>query len=903
MRMPNPVDADTGPDGDPVWHGLSVDEILETIRSRKEGLAQEEAERRLAEYGPNSLRAHRGTSVWRILLRQFKSVVIIVLVLAGLVAVAVQEWPESIAIAAVIAINVAIGLVSEWKAMRAMEALQRLGEHTARVRRDGEEVDVPAQEVVPGDVVILRAEALVPADLRVISAEGVQANESALTGESVPVFKRSEPVAEETTLSERASMLYKGTTVVDGAGEGVAVATGMATEVGRISELAEEAEAAATPLQQKLDQLGRRMAVVVLLTAVIIGTAGLLAGREPTLMIETAIALGVAAIPEGLPIVATIALAAGMWLMARRNAIVNRLPAVETLGATRVIFSDKTGTLTENRMVVSAVITLAGRVELDGGKLPASNEGGGALVRHILHIGVLCNGAALNEDADEDGPRGDPMEIALLEAGAESELLRERLLERLPEVHREPFARETMKMATVHERDNGFLVAVKGAPEDVLRVCDRLAVGKDEERHLGDEDRKEWLKRAGALALEGLRLLAVAEKQVPDKDVAPYDALRFLGLIALRDPPREDVREAINACQSAGIRVVMVTGDKPETGESIAEKVGIVGDPDDEAAHVLHGRDLKPPEELDEADEDRIHRANIFARVTPEQKLNLVKIYQDRGDTLAMTGDGINDAPALKKADIGVAMGRRGTEAAKQVADMVLRDDALSSIVAAVEQGRVIFGNIRKSVMFMLCTNGAEVLAVAVAALLNAPLPLRPLQILFLNVLTDVLPALALGVGKGDAHVMDRPPRDPEESVLTRRHWLAIGGWSVTISCCVLGAMFAGLRWLGLGELPAVTVSFLTLGFTKLWFVFNLRSPSAGMLRNEVTQNPWIWGALVLCAALLVSAVYLPELSKVLETQPIGPQGWALVLMVSMVPLLLGQILLWFGRRRDRPAV
>jgi Ca2+-transporting ATPase len=550
--------------------------------------------------------------------------------------------------------------------------------------------------------------------------------------------------------------------------------------------------------------------------------------------------------------------------------------------------------LTKNEMVVSAIVNAAGDAELGDGQLQPASDDLSGLARRVLRIGVLCNSGSLNEKTDgaERRPRGDPMEIALLEAGQRSGLPRDELVDRAAEVGRVPFDRETMMMATFHQGGEDVLVAVKGAPQAVLQACDRVAGSNGDRQVLDDDARDQWLDRASALASTGLRLLAMAEKTVGSTHVDPYEGLCFLGLAALQDPPRTRVRDAINACQAAGIRVVMVTGDKPETAESIAEQVGIVGDPDDEPARVLHGRDMRPPSKLGDPDEERVRRANIVARVTPEQKLNLVRTYQDVGETVAMTGDGINDAPALKKADIGVAMGRRGTDAAKQAADMVLRDDAFETIVAAVEQGRIIFGNIRKSVLFMLCTNGAEVLAVAIAAAVNAPLPLRPLQILFLNVLTDVFPALALAVGKGEGDVMQRPPRRPDEAVLARRHWLAIGGWSVIIAMTVLVGLATALQWLGFGTFEAVTVSFLTLGFAKLWFAFNLRSPNSSPVRNEVTRNPWIWGAIGLCTALLVSAVYLPGLSSVLETRPIGWGGWGLVLGMSLVPLLLGQLLL-----------
>ncbi len=885
------------------WHARAVDDTLDAFGVRPDrGLTFEEAERRLREHGPNELRRSETRPWWRILLDQLRTIVVYLLGAAAVLAFATQRWPEGIAVLAVIAVNTAIGFVSELKAVRSMAALREMGEHTTRVRRDGQAREVRAPDLVPGDVVLLEAGDLVPADLRVVEARRLRVNEAPLTGESVPAGKTAEAVEVGTELAERRDMLYKGTSVADGEAVGVAVATGVETELGRISELAERAEGTVTPLRWRLDRLGRRLAWLTVGIAVAVAAVGLLVrGEETTLVVETALALGIAAIPEGLPIVATIALARGMYLMAKRHALVNRLTAVETLGATRVIFTDKTGTLTQNRMRLRKVVTPAGEQSLGEEGQELSD-----LARRVVEVGVLCNAASLEEEQGEDNPRGDPTEVALLAGGRTVGIERDERLDRWPEVRVEEFDPAVKKMATFHEHDGGFYVAVKGAPGPVLEVSTHVASERADGSGppLDDAHRREWLDRADELAGEGLRILAMADKHVSARDAEPYEGLRFLGLVGLLDPPREGVKAAIDACQAAGVRVEMVTGDQPETARAIAQAVGIVGDPDDPEAVVMRGSELRGPEELDEEHRERIHRANIFARVSPEQKLDLVRVYQDRGEIVAMTGDGVNDAPALKKADIGVAMGKRGTEAAKQVADMVLQDDAFETIVAAVEQGRVIFGNIRRSVIFMLCTNVAEVLAVTVATVAGWTLPLRPLQILYLNVLTDVFPALALGVGPGSGLEMKQPPRDPHEEVLARRHWIEITGWAVLISACVLGGLLAAERWLGLGELEAVTVSFLTLAFGKLWFTFNLRAPGSRLFHNEITRNPWVWGALGLCAALLVAAVYLPGLSDVLETRAPGSAGWALLFGTSLIPLVFGQLVRGVqGRARPRPAV
>jgi len=570
-----------------------------------------------------------------------------------------------------------------------------------------------------------------------------------------------------------------------------------------------------------------------------------------------------------------------MWRMARRQAVIHHLAAVETLGSTGVIFSDKTGTLTENRMALRRVRTAAGVREADR-ESPGEAEGP---VRRALEIGALCSSASLGPD----GPQGDPTEVALLQAASRAGIDRDELLEAWPEVRRAPFERDVMMMATFHRAEGKVEVAVKGAPRAVLEVCDRVAREDGGEEPLDPQGRQTWSEGVRELAAAGLRVLAVADKTADDEGAPPYEGLRLVGLVGLLDPPREGVRAAIESCRSAGIRVLVVTGDQAETATAVAREVGL-GDP--EGMGVLLGSEL--PEGEEEASpelRERILAATVFARVSPEQKLGLVGTFQEEGQVVAMTGDGVNDAPALKKADIGIAMGRRGTDAAREVADMVLRDDAFSSIVAAVEQGRIIFANIRKSVLFMLCTNAAEVLAVALASLAAIPLPLRPLQILYLNVLTDVFPALALAVGPGAPDAMRRPPRNPREDVLTRSHWLAIGGWSGVIGACVLGALGVALWRLGLEPLAAVTVSFLTLGLAKLWFVFNLRDPGSTLLGNDVVRNPWIWGAIALCLGLLAAAVFLPGLSDVLETRPLGLPGLAVALGASLVPFVVGQTL------------
>jgi Ca2+-transporting ATPase len=856
-----------------------------------EGLSAREAARRRDRHGPNRLDAAERKSTWRILIDQFRSLIFALLFAAAAASFLLGETVQAAAILVAILINGAIGFATELRATRSMEALRALERVAARVRRDGADTDIDAIDLVPGDIVRLAAGDVVPADLRLVEAGRLRIDQSALTGESVPQGKTAEALAAEAPLADRSDMAYKGTSVAQGEGLGVVVATGPATELGRISDLAAGAESAETPLEKRLDRLARRLLVVILIVSAFTAAIGVASGREMLLMVETGVALVVAAVPEGLPIVASVALARGMWRLARRDALVERLSAVETLGATNVICTDKTGTLTENRMTLARIALDGGTVEVRGEEeAPFTREGEAvdpqahAGLRRALEVGALCNAAS--RDAGDGWPQGDPMEIALLEGAARAGLARETLTEAQPEARRVPFEPDVRMMASFHETDDGLRVAVKGAPEAVLAACSHVLRDGAAEA-LTEAARDDWAARNEALAAEGLRALALAEKTVTDAEAAPYEGLTLIGLVGLLDPPRAAVRDAVRATRAAGIQTVMVTGDQPSTARAIAEAVGLVDAAAD--AEVVLGSEMPAPEAMSEDERARLLSTPIFARVDPEQKLDLIRLDQDAGRVVAMTGDGVNDAPALEKADIGVAMGRRGTEVAREAADMILRDDSFASIVAAIRQGRTIFGNIRKFVIYMLSGNTGEIFAVSVVALMNAPLPLLPLQILYINIVSDVFPALALGVGESRADVMKRPPRDPHEPILTRRHWSAIGGYGAVIGLSVLAVFWLAFR-MGMSAEEAVTISFLAFGFARLWHVFNMRDADAPVLRNEVTTNPYVWVALGVGIALLLGAVWLPGLGGVLSLVAPSAAGWALIAAGSLVPLVAGQI-------------
>ncbi len=878
---------------------LTSEQILDHFGVDKEkGLNQQEAEEGLERHGPNKLRETRKKSRWKILLDQFKGFLVLLLGAAAVVALVAGQTIEGISILIVLLINGLIGFVTEVRAVSSMEALREMTKIDTLVRRDGEEEKIDAEKVVPGDIVLLHAGDMVPADLRIVESSKLQVDESALTGESVPVSKKDEVLEAEVPLAERENMLYKGTYLTRGTAEAVVVSTGMDTELGKISKSIEEAEEERTPLQENLDQLGQRLVPLLLFVAVVVVIAGLIRGMDLLLMVEEAIALAIATVPEGLPIVATLVLARGMWRMADRNALINNLSSVETLGSTDIICTDKTGTLTENRMTVNSYELKEDSVELTGTGLDTTgsfllgnnetDEPTDEVLRKSLEVGVLCNNANFKTEDGEKEMSGEPMEVALLIAGLKGGVNREDLLESMPEAREVSFDPSVKMMATYHEINGDYRTAVKGAPENVLDSCTKTMTD-DGTKKLTSSERDNWLQKSEMMAKDGLRVLALAEKEVQSAEDPPYENLTLLGLVGMIDPPREEVKPAIKECQSAGMRVVMVTGDHAATAENVGYSVGLV---DSEEFDVVEGSSLKPPEKLSKAERKRYSDAPIFARVSPENKLDLIELHQQNGSVVAMTGDGVNDAPALKKANIGVAMGKRGTQVAREAADMILQDDDFSSIVDAVEEGRIIFKNIRKFVLYLMSCNISELLAILISSILGLPLPLLPLQILFLNVVNDIFPAFALGACHGSPGIMNQPPRDSEESILTPTNWGEMGYYGLLISVATVLAFILGrgLYPPEVSQYKIVTISFLTLAFGQLWHVFDMRELESGILKNEVTENKYVWGALGLCSLLLVASVYLPGLSTALRTESIGLTGWGLALGVSLIPLVGGQL-------------
>ncbi|MCB0639977.1 MAG: HAD-IC family P-type ATPase, partial [Lewinella sp.] len=675
------------------------------------GLSGTEADKRLLVYGANELDLHRPTPLILVLLRQFASPLVWVLALAGGLAYGFGEWLEGTAILVVILINAAIGFWMERQAIRSMEALRRLAQMGANVYRDGQLQRISAAGLVPGDLIFLEAGDVVPADARVAQQRQLSVKEAALTGESTPITKQHEPLPAETPLADRTNMLFKGTTVLRGNSRAIVTATGRQTELGRISDLAHAAEKASTPLERKLRRLGQRLLWLMGALVLPILLIGWWQGRDLYLLVKTAVALGIAAMPEGLPIVATIALARGMLRLARHRVIVKNLNAVETLGETQVILTDKTGTLTENRLAVDTLVFASGpwRARQAAAPLPS------AVQPRLCQVVVLCNNAALNHQEGPTGQVGDPLEVALLEFARQEGSEVERLRQDFPRVHEIPFDSTTKMMGTLHRNASAgnYLVCLKGAAEVVLRESDFVLTPEGLQRLT---DRAWWMNQAAEMAAGGLRTLALAYSEIEEPEDAFLHHLNLIGLVGFIDPPRESVRAAIDTCRGAGIKVIMVTGDHPETARHIAWRTGLI---DDQQAPAFSSTDLAPPAELTLEARQKVLATRVFARVTPAQKLDLVSIFQAQPAIVGMLGDGINDAPALKKADIGIAMGQRGTEAAKEVADLVLEDDSFNSVVLAIRQGRGIFQNIRYFAVYLLSCNLGEILVVAISSLAN----------------------------------------------------------------------------------------------------------------------------------------------------------------------------------------
>ncbi|MEX2121480.1 MAG: cation-translocating P-type ATPase [Pirellulales bacterium] len=888
-------------------HAVAAEEVIRTLGTdANEGLTSAAADERRAHYGRNELAQSPRTPWWRRLARQFADLLIWILIAAAILSGVLGEWLDVGAILAIVVLNGLLGFVQEGRAEQALAALQKLSSPHAKTHRDGRLQNLPAADLVPGDRIDLEAGDRVPADVRLIGSAGLRAEESALTGESVPAEKDHRPALDENApLGDRVNMAYMGTAVSAGTAGAVVVATGMETEIGRIAGMLQRQQPESTPLQRRLAELGRTLVYVVLSVVAVIFVLQLLRGGKVLDALLLSVSLAVAAVPEGLAAVVTVALALGLQRMARRNALIRRLPSVETLGAVTVICSDKTGTLTRNEMTVREVEVAGQWYDVTGGgyapegefrRRPASQaanmDADASAVDprqepellQAMTVGAWCGHAQVTR-GDGAGTWelvGDPTEGALLVAAMKAGV---RIPDREQHVVQEiPFSSDRKAMSVVVRGDGDRLVMyTKGAPEVVLGKCTRERY-KDEDRPLNDARRSEVLRAAHDMGERALRVLGLAYRAVAEHEPGETN-LVFAGLAGMIDPPRDEARAAIGRCVSAGIRPVMITGDHPDTAKAIAEDLAILG----EGQRVVTGNDLDRISDEDLTKE--VEQISVYARVTAAHKLRIVKAWRERGQVVAMTGDGVNDAPAIKAADIGIAMGVTGTDVTKEASDMVLIDDNFASIVNAVEEGRTIYDNIRKFVHYLLATNAGEVLFMFFTTLVGWPAPLFAIQILWINLVTDALPALALGVEPPEPDVMDRPPRPPQERVLTRRRGRLIlyhGGLNAAVAAVAFYVMYRGIE----ENLPAArTAAFCTLAFGQLLFSFGCRSERFTLPQLGLFSNPWLLGAIALSALLQLAVVTLPFLQPLFKVAPLDfAWQWLMIAALALAPVTVIEV-------------
>lgn len=837
------------------WYQMAEEELYKELKTDRNGLSAGEAQKRIAQYGYNRLEEKPGKSPLLIFFEQFTNILILILIIAAVISAFIGDLIDTIVILAIVLLNAVIGFFQEYRAERALSALKKLEIPAATIIRDGKHQQIPATDIVPGDIVVLTAGEIVPADIRLIESPNLMIDESPLTGESTPVEKSTNIMMEETSLADRRNMSFNGTVITYGRGVGVAVATGMSTELGRIANLLQITEKIKTPLQIKLDVMGKRIAAAALLLCLIIFIAGVWRGESLQLMSLTSISLAVAAIPESLPAVITIVLALGAYRMSKVNALIRKLPAVETLGCITAICSDKTGTLTQNKMKVEFIY--------DGRDLKKEWSLDTTEMNLVFKAMTLCNDASI----DNDKGIGDPTEIALLIAASKLDIHKNELEKRYPRINEIPFDSFKKRMTTIHsshENQEIYLTFMKGSVDSVLDTCS-----------IDSNMKGRILKENEKMAADGIRVLALAYKEI-EKGVSLKDVEKdfiFLGLVGMIDPPREEAYEAVKTCMKAGIVPIMITGDHPITAQAIAKRLGITN----ENGQTITGRDMEvlEPAHLN----NLLSSVRVFARVSPEDKIRIVSALKEKGHIVAMTGDGVNDAPALKKADIGVAMGITGTDVSKEASDMILRDDNFATIVKAVHEGRVIYDNIRKFIRYMLSTNSGEILTMFFALMIGMPLPVLPIQILWINLVTDSFPALALGVEPAEKDVMNRPPRDPKESIFARGLWQHIIWVGLLMSFGTLGVMAWGLRHDDLDH--ARSMVFFTLAGFQMFHVMAIRSEKESIFTLGLLSNKPLLGAVLLTFILQLMITYTPILQRIFKTVSLSAFELLLCIAVS----------------------
>ena len=905
------------------WHALHTDEVLEKLQTPLEsGLSSAEAAERLAQFGPNQLAEKPRPSFLSLVLDQLKGFVVILLIVAAFVSAALGEWVDSSAIVAIVVLNAILGVVQEKRAEEALAALKKLAAPEAQVLRDGRRSSLPAAKLVPGDVVFLEAGNYIPADVRLLEAVNLRIEEAALTGESVAVQKNAAMALDkDIPLGDRKNTAFMGTVVSYGRGKGVVVSTGMHTQLGLIAAMLQAVEEEETPLQRRLNELGKALGWACLVVCALVFGVGLLRGEgNPLDLFMIAVSLAIAAVPEGLPAIVTISLALGMREMIHRHALIRRLSSVETLGSATVICSDKTGTLTQNEMTVTNVwvdghsfdisgrgYTPQGEFSLDGKTIdPADYPALGT----ALWVGTLNNDAQIEKiDNGEAAPTyrivGDPTEGSILVAAAKAGAAYQELNQAYPRRNEIPFDSERKRMVTLHNihipstddispftddsRKEWYAVAVKGAPDVVLNQCGQIADINDHLRPLDEAARKSILAANEALTAQALRVLGVAYRLMPQ---APKEGelqrsetgLIFVGLIGMIDPARPEVHPALEKARHAGIRTVMITGDYPNTARAIAESIGLL----QKGHQVLTGHQLDQLN--DEQLREEVKRTDVFARVSPEHKMRIVDALRANGEVVSMTGDGVNDAPAIKRADIGVAMGITGTDVVKETADMVLTDDNYVSIVSAVEQGRIIYSNIRKFVYYLISCNLGEIMIIFLPTLFGKGSPLTAIQLLWLNLVTDGAPALALGTEKGEPDTMDQPPRDPKEPIINRTMQIGVMMQTLAITAATLAAFFLGADQPLPQPQTAETMAFVTLTISELFRAYTSRSERYPLLKIGLFSNKWMNLAFLSSLALILAVVYVPFLSVVFSTQPLTWAEWAEVIPLLLIPSIVAEV-------------
>lgn len=882
------------------WYQLSVKEVFHKLGISESGLTDAEARQRLEEYGPNKLAEEEKISKLKILFHQFTSPLIYILLIAGVVTILLREYIDSGVIFAVVILNAIIGYIQEYKAEESVRALKKMVVPKARIIRDGKEKEINSEEVVPGDIVLLASGTKVPADIRLLHAIELKVDEAMLTGESVPAEKITLPIKEDRlTPGDQKNMVFMGTVVVNGRAKGIVVETGGTTVLGNIAREVKEVGIVRAPLQEKIHGFAKAIGFIVLVASSLLFLVGLLIGESVKDMFMIAVAAAVATIPEGLPIVVTIAMAIGVARMARQNAIIRKLPAVETLGSTTVIGSDKTGTLTKNEMTVKLIYDGEQIYEVEGsGYEPKGGflheglhvkAGAKKYLLQVLSIGLLCNESNLYEEDGNYKVDGDPTEGALIVSAVKAGLNLEDEKEKYQQRAIIPFESERSYMATLHRRRGKKMIFVKGAPEKIIDMCAKDMRGED-------INKKDILHVASNFAKEGLRILALAYKEVPDEmdELTHHDVesgLTFAGLQGMIDPPRPEAIEAIEGCKKAGIRVVMITGDHAITARSIAGKLGIA----DEDAVVLAGREL---EDMTDADLfEKVRTVNVYARVSPQHKLRITEQFKKQGHIVAVTGDGVNDAPALKAAHIGVAMGKTGTDAAKEASDMVIADDNFASIFNAVKEGRIVFDNIRKVTFFLIPTGVAAILSILGTVVVGVPIPYVPAQLLWINLVTNGLQDVALAFEPGEKGIIDRPPRNPKEGIMSRlliERTILVG---VLISA---GVVYNFITVLNAGDSleKARTMAVTTMVFFQFFQAWNSRSELQSIFRINLMSNPFLFYSMIAAFLAQLAVIYVPALQWVFRTEPIATGDWLQILMVSASVIVVVEADKFLRRRK-----